>query len=81
MKHLTNLYDPTRWDARVRIICCEGETSDEARQRLQRFLADKTIGKPKATRKYSVEQLEADNIVGVYAAAKEHHGRNQEAGA
>lgn len=32
---------------------------------------DKVIGRPKATRKYSVEELEAQDMVGIYMEVKE----------
>lgn len=71
LRHISNIYDPTRQDAKVWVAYSPCETQDEAWQRIQRFLADKVIGRPKATEKYTVEQLEAENFVGVYAAAKE----------
>jgi hypothetical protein len=37
----------------------------------QKFLSDKTIGEPQATEWYSVEELKAMNMVGVYEEVKE----------
>ena len=71
LRHISNIYDPTRQDAKVWVAYGAYETQDEAWQRIQRFLADKVIGRPKATKKYTVEQLEAENFVGVYAAAND----------
>ena len=71
VRHLTNLYDPTRSDAKYWIAYGPYETQDEAHQRLQRLLADRVIGRPKATEALTVEQLEAAHFVGIYAAAKE----------
>ncbi len=67
MKHLTNLCDPSLEDAKTRIIPRPDETEDEAWNRMQKWLKGKVIGKPKATESYTVEQLEKQNIVGIYS--------------
>jgi len=43
-----------------------GQTPEEAWAQQERWLSDKTIGSPKATERYTVEQLEAMGFVGVY---------------
>lgn len=71
MKHLTNLYDPTREDAKSLIITMPGETPGEAWERQKRYLADKVIGLPKATGAYSVQELERMGMVGIYASEEQ----------
>lgn len=43
-----------------------GQTQEEADLRYKKWLAGKRIGSPKATEAYTVEQLEARGMVGVY---------------
>lgn len=68
MKHLTNIYDPRRRDARAMIMTQRGQTHAEAWRLQQRWLSDEMIGSPKATDHYSVRELAAQGLVGVYAA-------------
>lgn len=67
MKWLTNLYDPTRYDAPWRVQRLMNETYMEAWEREKRYLADKVIGRPNETVDYSVEELERMGMVGVYS--------------
>jgi len=66
MNWLTNLYDPKRDDARACLILFIDETEQDAWERQKAWLSDKIIGRPKATDMYTVEQLEAMGLVGVY---------------
>lgn len=66
MEWLTNLHDPRRIDHDAYIKKESGETMQEAKERQQRFLQGKIIGKPKASSAYTVEQLEAMHTVGIY---------------
>jgi len=62
LKWLTNAPRDTRL-VRRRL----GETQAEAQARCRGWLADKVIGKPQKTEKYTVEQLQQVGLVGVYA--------------
>lgn len=67
LKWLTNTIDPktaTTYDMFVRL----GETPNQAFRRFQDFMQGKVIGLPKATSAYTVEQLQAMKMVGVYEA-------------
>ena len=66
MKYLTNLYDPKREDAKIFISTMTHETPTEAWKRQMEWLKGKHIGRPQATKAYTVEQLEAMGYVGVY---------------
>ena len=66
MKWLTNLYDPKRSDARSQLHVRQDETSQEAWDNQRVWLANKTIGRPETTDMYSVAELEAMGLVGVY---------------
>ena len=66
MKHLTNLYDPRKEDAKIFISTMPHETPDEAWKHQQEWLKGKHIGRPQATAAYTVEQLEAMGYVGIY---------------
>jgi hypothetical protein len=67
MRYLTNLYDPTRLDALGQIERIPGETWTEAREHYREWLHGKIIGEPQATETYTVEQLKAMHMVGIYA--------------
>ena len=66
IKWLTNLYNPELPEAREDIICESGQTQAQAWQNQVEWLKGKLIGKPKATTLYTVEELEAQNLVGIY---------------
>ena len=59
MKWLTNIYDPRRADAKSSMTLDDWE-----HQRI--YLADKVLGVPKATKKYSADDLKLMGYVGVY---------------
>ncbi len=65
-KFLTNAYDPSRLDAKQKIIRQPGQTREETWQSELKYLADKEIGEPRATDFYTVSQLKQMNMVGVY---------------
>lgn len=67
MKFLTNLYDPTREDAEMKIIRKVNQTQDQAWESQKKWLVDKTIGKPQATKTYTIKDLEKMNMIGVYS--------------
>jgi len=66
MKHLTNIYDPKRLDAKSMIMTLRGQTQAEAWRLQQQWLSGKMIGSPKATDQYSIQELAAIGMVGVY---------------
>jgi len=66
MRHLDNIYNPDKPDAKQLIKTRSGQTPEEAWAQQERWLSGKTIGRPKATEHYTVEQLEAMGMVGVY---------------
>ena len=66
MKFVTNTFDPKRPDAMQHVPRLRGETVDEAWASLMAYLDGKTIGKPRATEVYTVAELEAMHVVGVY---------------
>lgn len=66
MKWLTNTRDPRRADRSAYAQKWPGETPQEALDRLDAWLADKIIGEPKATPGYTVAELKAMHLVGVY---------------
>ena len=66
MRFLYNAYDLEREDALYNVLRRDGQTQQEAYQEYKALLSDKIIGKPQATEKYTVEQLEYNGLVGVY---------------
>ena len=67
MRFLTNLYDPTAFNAEQMIATEVGQTREEALKSQNSWLNDKIIGDPKATDDYTVAELQQQNMVGVYA--------------
>lgn len=67
MKFLSNTYNPKLEDAKEHVVTREGETQTQAWQRHQQWLKGKAIGKPQATQKYTVSELEEMDMVGVYS--------------
>ena len=57
LKWLTNTRDPKNFS---------GDTLHRQEQEALEYLENKIIGRPKATERYSVEELEAMGLVGVY---------------
>ena len=68
MRWLSNIYDPDWPEARHLIEASDDASRDEAWARHQAWLADKIIGDPVASEDYTVKQLRAMHIVGVYAS-------------
>ena len=67
MRWLTNTYNPSKPDYWMSIIPFHGQTYEEAEKMQRDFLQNAVIGRPKATDKYTVEQLEVMGMVGVYS--------------
>ena len=67
MRWLTNLYDPRLPDASQHVVLRYDESSWDGWDRQKEWLKDKIIAEPKATPSYTVEQLQAMKMVGVYA--------------
>ena len=66
MKFLTNTYDPKREDAEYHLSYIRGIPRDQQWRDYLIWLSDKCIARPKATNFYTVEQLEAMGMVGIY---------------
>jgi len=66
MKFLSNTHDPKDKEADYYILRSADETQAQAIAAHHRWLDGKVIGRPQATKFYSVEQLEARGVVGVY---------------
>lgn len=64
---LSNTYNPNAEDAFTYVRRRPHETPTEAWQHKLEWLSDKIIGEPQATEHYTVEQLKAMNMVGVYS--------------
>ena len=67
MKFLMNIYNPELPDVYRTVLRSFEETQEEAWQHHLNWLQGKIIGDPVATEFYTVEQLKAMNLVGVYA--------------
>jgi|SRR5882672_4040564 len=68
---LTNEYDPTREDAENYLPIMRGQDRGQAWRHHQEWLQDKIIALPRATSEYSVEDMEAAHIVGIYSRMEE----------
>ncbi len=66
MKWNTNLENPGLPDHWVTPIRSWGETPQKAKDHETEWLKGKIIGPPQATETYTVKQLEAMDIVGIY---------------
>ena len=66
LKFLTNIYDPKQLDAPLTISTMPNETSQEAWGRQEEWLKDKFISTPNPTETYTIGQLKAMHMVGVY---------------
>jgi len=66
MRWLTNTADPATRDWLTSVVPDPGQTPMEAVREMQDWLKDKIIGDPKASEKFTVEQLKEMSIVGVY---------------
>ncbi len=67
MKWLSNIHDPKDPQAQMYVARSFHETPEEAWAHHQEWLKGKVIGEPQATEAYTVEQLKAMGMVGVYA--------------
>jgi hypothetical protein len=73
MKSLTSTYDPTKVEeAKMSLALSFEDWNDpngreRAWQHHLAYLKDKVIGRPQASDTYTVEELEAMGLVGVYA--------------
>lgn len=66
MKWITNIYDPSKKDAKKFLQRSIRETPEEAWRRHLQWLEGKTIGEPMPSDYYTVEQMKAQGLVGVY---------------
>ena len=66
MKWLSNLHDPRLPDHAPMVHRMVDETPEEAARHEKEWLEGKIIWQPKATESYTVEQLEAMHMVGIY---------------
>ena len=68
-KWLTNIYDPGRSDSRAYHVSSSlpKEESDRKWNDHVDYLEKHILGPPKASKRYTVEQLQKMHIVGVYA--------------
>lgn len=64
MKFLSNTHDP---HARMYVARMFDQTQEEAWRNHLEWLKDKVIGEPQATADYTVEELKAMGLVGVYS--------------
>lgn len=71
MKFLSNIYDPTLPDAKERTFYSSQENRDEQWKDWLKWVGRNIMGRPKRTEFYSVEQLEAMGMVGLYAPQDE----------
>ena len=72
MRFLTNIYDPKGLNARTYLAldqheAMEPQGRERAWQRHLEYLSDKIIADPQASDAYTVEELKAMGMVGVYA--------------
>jgi hypothetical protein len=63
MKHLTNAIKKVNTST---VSALSGQTANEAVKQELRYRADKFIGRPQATEKYSVAELEKMGMIGIY---------------
>jgi hypothetical protein len=63
---LMNHYDPRLPEHRKYVFSFFNDTPTEAWARWQHWLIDKTVGEPMPTPDSTVEDLKAQNIVGIY---------------
>lgn len=76
MQHLSNIYNPTLPDAQekhIKYIQAFGEPMGPELQWEQHleWVGKNVIGRPKATEKHTVEELEIMGMVGVYSIGKQ----------
>lgn len=72
-RFLSNIYDPRLPNARMYLtFSYQAQQSGEAAMDIEwqhhlDWINENIIDRPKATKKYTQEQLEAENLVGIYA--------------
>lgn len=66
MRWLSNTYNPNLPDAKHHVDTMPHQTPEEAWHWHKVWLSGKIIGEPQATDTYTVEQLKAMDLVGVY---------------
>lgn len=67
LRFLTNIHDPQDKNARMYIRCMPYQTQEQAWREHLEYLKDKVIGDPQKTEAYTVAELKAMGLVGVYA--------------
>lgn len=77
VRWLSNTYNPKGSNAEMCVARSFNESQEEAWQHHQNWLKGKIIGDPKATDYYTVEQLKAQNMVGVYIKCEPEELRGQ----
>jgi len=68
MRWLTNPYNPNLPDAKMYVAIMHYENQNEASMGYKSWLEGEVIGRPQATKTYSVKQLEDAGYVGIYAS-------------
>jgi hypothetical protein len=71
MKWLTNMHDPRMDGHGMYVTRMSDESIQEAQIRERRWLHGKIIGDPQPTSAYTVEELKAINIVGIYCETED----------
>lgn len=66
MKFLTNKPDHRKRKLSGFVMRRGNETQEQANRRYMEWLQGKIIGEPQATETYTVEQLKAMDIIGIY---------------
>jgi hypothetical protein len=67
MRWLSNAHNPEDPYASMYVVRLFPQSQEEAWRSHLDWLRDKVIGKPKETEKYTVEELEEMEMVGVYS--------------
>jgi hypothetical protein len=73
-KHLSNIYDPRKEDAKSKLVYSyaafhDQNIRDREWQYHMQWVNENIIGPPKATDHYTVDELEHQGMVGIYKAA------------
>lgn len=72
LKWVSNTYDPKAKDAKMFVFRMPDETQEHAWRTYLQWLNGKVIGEPQATDHYTVEQLKAMGLVGVYVQVEDY---------
>ena len=79
MKFLSNTYNPNDEDkAKMYLVLNFRESREDEWQRWLDWLKGKVIGRPQASDTYTVEQLEAMGLVGVYDSSLSEENCNEQ---